>query len=110
MAQNARHEPSKHPAPNMPKHTIPCSLADYLAQHPPPNWAEAEDAYVFPELNAHASPGTALGNFIKALRPRDRGGAAAYADYSVPALPDRVSAGGLRPGGCNFLCEVTLEP
>ena len=79
------------------------TLADYLNQVRPANWAQAEDAYVFPELHAHGSPGTVLGNFMKAMRPNDRGGAVGYKDFAVPALPDRVSAGGLRPGGCNFL-------
>lgn len=57
--------------------------------------------FLFPllHLHAHNAPGSAMGLYIKALRVRDRGGAAAYSDYAVPSLPDRVSAGGLRPGG-----------
>mmetsp|Transcript_13334 Transcript_13334/g.33290 ORF Transcript_13334/g.33290 Transcript_13334/m.33290 type:complete len:122 (-) Transcript_13334:711-1076(-) len=34
-----------------------------------------------------------------------RGGAAKYAKFSVDALPDRVTAGGVRPGASNTLCK-----
>ena len=81
------------------------TLGDYLHSVRPANWTEAEDAYVFPDLHATGSPGTVLGNMIKALRPHERGGAAAYKNFAVPSLPDRVSAGGIRPGGCNFLAK-----
>ena len=81
------------------------ALADYLVLHAPPMWGAHKDAWVIPELHAHNAPGSAMGLYIKALRVRDRGGAAAYSDYAVPSLPDRVSAGGLRPGGCNTLAK-----
>mmetsp|Transcript_11864 Transcript_11864/g.25028 ORF Transcript_11864/g.25028 Transcript_11864/m.25028 type:complete len:152 (-) Transcript_11864:739-1194(-) len=42
------------------------------------------------------------------MQPLGRGGAAKYAKFShfsVDALPDRVTAGGVRPGASNTLCK-----
>ena len=52
-----------------------------------------------PTRRGGAAPlSTSARNWIKALRPRGRGGAVEYQDYTVASLPDRVSAGGIRSG------------
>ena len=50
------------------------ALGDFLALHAPANWAEG-DAWLIPELHKNKCPGTTIGDWIKALRPRERGGA-----------------------------------
>ena len=69
------------------------AMGDYLASAKPANWS-AGDAWVMPKLAVNTtSPGTTLGDWIRALRPRDRNGAAGYEDVAIAALPSRVSAG-----------------
>ena len=62
---------------------------------------------MIPELHGTSSPGTKLGDWLKALRPSSKGGAAGYAGkgYSVPSLPENVNAGGIRPGVSNMLSK-----
>lgn len=81
------------------------ALADYLVLQ---TGREAYDvhtaAWLFPELQKTKSPGTQIGNYIKALRPKVKG------------LPDDANAAGLRPGVINmcsacmpaeFVCAIT---
>ena len=58
-----------------------------------------------PELHSTDSPGAKLGDYLKALKPAKRGGAAAYAEFAVKELPDSVNAGGIRPGCSNLLSK-----
>ena len=83
------------------------ALGDYMAMHAPPLYDSDEPPWMIPELHVTSSPGTKLGDWLKALRPSSKGGAAGYAgkDYSVPSLPDNVNAGGIRPGVSNMLSK-----
>ena len=81
-------------------------LADYLVtQQDRVIYSEDEAAWVFPRLQKTKSPGTTVGNYIRALLPAARGG---HADFQkkgivVPQLPPGSNAGGIRPGVCNML-------
>ena len=83
------------------------ALGDYMAMHPPSLYDSEEPSWMIPELHVTSSPGTKLGDWLKALRPSSKGGAAGYAGkgYSVPLLPDNVNAGGIRPGVSNMLSK-----
>ena len=63
-------------------------------------------SWVFPVLQDHASPGTAIGGFIKALLPPERGGRKEYEDVSVHELPDGANASCLRPGAAMSMAEA----
>jgi hypothetical protein len=78
---------------------------DYLTLHEPPIYGSEEPVWLVPELHGTDSPGTKLGDYLKALKPTTRGGAAAYAEYTVKELPDSVNAGGIRPGCSNMLSK-----
>ena len=39
------------------------------------------------------------------MKPLARGGSKEYAAVAVPALPDNITAGGIRPGASNFLAR-----
>lgn len=80
-------------------------LGDYLVLHEPPIYNSDEPVWLVPELHGSDSPGTKLGDFLKALRPPQRGGANAYAEFAVKELPDSVNAGGIRPGCSNMLTK-----
>ena len=83
------------------------ALGDYMAMHAPPLYDSEEPSWMIPELHGTSSPGVKLGDWLKALRPLSKGGAAGYAGkgYSVPSLPDNVNAGGIRPGVSNMLSK-----
>ena len=79
------------------------ALGDNLALNRPPPSEDNVD-WLLPDLHAVCpKPGKRLGSYLKALLPRDRGGAATYARYAVANLPDDVSGAGLRPGVINAL-------
>ena len=81
-------------------------LADYLVCQPDRVvYSEDNPAWLFPRLQKTSSPGTTMGNFIKALLPADRGGHDDYQDavLVLPQLPPGITAGGIRPGVCNML-------
>ena len=82
------------------------ALGDYLICQPDRAiYSEDKAAWVFPKLQRTSSPGTTMGNYIKALLPSDRGGHGDYQDERVvlPQLAPGVTAGGIRPGACNSL-------
>ena len=82
------------------------ALADYLVCQPDRVvYSEDHPSWLFPRLQKTSSPGTTMGNFIKALLPADRGGHADYQDAALvlPQLPPGITAGGIRPGVCNML-------
>ena len=83
------------------------ALGDYMTMHPPTLYNSDEPSWMIPELHETGSPGQKLGDWLKALRPLGKGGAAAYAGkgYSVPSLPDNANAGGIRPGVSNMLSK-----
>mmetsp|Transcript_11867 Transcript_11867/g.25044 ORF Transcript_11867/g.25044 Transcript_11867/m.25044 type:complete len:409 (-) Transcript_11867:690-1916(-) len=84
------------------------ALGDYLAQSKPSVYNSDEPAWILPTLHNTNSPGTTIGSWLRAMQPLGRGGAAKYAKFShfsVDALPDRVTAGGVRPGASNTLCK-----
>ena len=83
------------------------ALGDYMTLHPPALYNSDEPSWMIPELHGTSSPGTKLGDWLKALRPLAKGGTTGYAGkgYSVPSLPDNVNAGGIRPGVSNFLSK-----
>ena len=83
------------------------ALADFMAMHAPPIYNSDEPSWIIPELHGTSSPGTKLGDWLRALRPCEKGGAAGYAGkgYSVPSLPENVNAGGIRPGVSNMLSK-----
>ena len=81
-------------------------LADYLVLQPdrvPYNAGQA--AWLIPELHTTKSPGTTLGNWIKALIPVERGGPGGKFG-SLDMLPADATAGGCRPGAGNELAPV----
>ena len=82
------------------------ALGDYLVLQPDRALYKEEDPnWLFPELQKTSSPGTTLGNYIKAVLPAERGGHKTYQKEHlvVHELPPGVTAGGLRPGACNEL-------
>lgn len=83
------------------------TLGDYLALQPPTSgiYKEGSAAWVFPNLQLTGSPGTTMGNYIRALLPLDRGGHIKYQDERIVLhdLPPGANAGGIRPGACNQL-------
>eukprot|EP00962_Isochrysis_galbana_P013785 scaffold3929_cov136-Isochrysis_galbana.AAC.1 len=83
------------------------TLGDYLALQPPTSgiYKEGSAAWVFPNLQLTGSPGTTMGNYIRALLPLDRGGHIKYQDEGIVLhdLPPGANAGGIRPGACNQL-------
>jgi hypothetical protein len=84
------------------------ALGDYLAFNPPPVYNSDEPCWAIPELHATSSPGTKLGDWLKALRLPNRGGATLYAEVAKeikPPLHDNINAGGIRPGCSNFLSK-----
>ena len=81
-------------------------LADYLVtQQDRVIYSEDEAAWVFPRLQKTKSPGTTVGNYIRALLPAARGGHADFQKHDIvlPKLPPGANAGGIRPGVCNML-------
>lgn len=66
-------------------------FADFLAASPMRPFFDGEAAFLFPELLKVTSPGTAIGNYIKACIPYVKG------------LSTNANAGGIRPGACNSL-------
>ena len=82
------------------------ALADYLVLQPDRAiYSDDDPAWFLPVLQKTGSPGTTLGNFIKALLPADRGGHDSFQDARLvlPELPPGATAGGLRPGASNEL-------
>jgi len=61
------------------------TLGDYLALQPPTSgiYKEGSAAWVFPNLQLTGSPGTTMGNYIRALLPLDRGGHIKYQDEGI---------------------------
>lgn len=83
------------------------ALADYMIMHPPLIYNTDEPSWMIHELHGTSSPGTKLGDWLRALRPLDKGGAAGYAGkgFFVPSLHENVNAGGIRPGVSNMLSK-----
>ena len=84
------------------------ALGDFMAFNPPPIYNSDEPSWMIPELHGTSSPGTKLGDWLKALRLPSRGGAAGYAEFAKeikPPLHDNINAGGIRPGCSNFLSK-----
>jgi hypothetical protein len=79
------------------------SLGDYLALRTPRAHDPDKPSWLLPALQQTNSPGTTMGNYVKALCPRDRGGHETYKDVAVSELPARANAGGFRPGASNML-------
>ena len=80
------------------------AFGDHLTLNIWPLGEDGEEAkWLFPTLRDSDSPGTMLGRWYAAMQPRDRGGAAQYADFCVPELPVGVSAAGVRRGVANEL-------
>jgi hypothetical protein len=87
------------------------ALLDYLALSHKELWYPEDEAkpdappspgaWVFPKLHALKSPGTAMGQFMKALVPGV--GAKEYKDFWVRGLRADVSMGATRPGVVNKL-------
>ena len=77
----------------------------YLTLQKPPLYNTDEPVWLVPELHGTDSPGKKLGDYLKALKPQHRGGAASYAEFAVKELFDSVNAGGIRPGVSNLLCK-----
>ena len=65
-------------------------------------YSEDDSSWLIPALQQTGSPGTTLGNYIRALLPADRGG---HKDFQDPrlVLPQLLPGGGIRPGGINAL-------
>ena len=53
------------------------ALGDYMTMHPPTLYNSDEPSWMIPELHETGSPGQKLGDWLKALRPLGKGGAAA---------------------------------
>jgi len=62
-------------------------------------------AWVFPELQQAKNPGTVIGDSMKALLPRERGGQAGHAHVSIQSLPDGINASSIRPGTANTMAQ-----
>ena len=80
------------------------SFGDILVLGDRYDFEEAEASWLLPRLQNTKSPGRAIGSYIRALQPKEKGGSAMYAQYAVPNLPEDANAGGIRPGVCNELC------
>lgn len=82
-------------------------FADYLSLRPeiePEDPTEADAvSWLCPELHRSSDPAKRLGDWIKALQPKERGGAARYAALAIDVLPDGCNASSLRAGVCNAL-------
>lgn len=65
-----------------------------------PNW-------LIPDLQSTKTPGVKIGNWLKALRPVDKGGSRKFEKFCVPELPDTASAAGMRHGS---LTDSILHP
>jgi hypothetical protein len=61
--------------------------------------------WLIPSLHHNAKPGTQLTVWVKALLPRELGGAAKYQEVAVTTLPLRASATGSRTGTINTLAS-----
>jgi hypothetical protein len=61
-----------------------------------PNW-------LIPDLQSTKTPGVKIGNWLKALRPVEKGGSKKFERFSVPELPDSASAAGMRHGSLSLL-------
>lgn len=59
---------------------------------------EDEALWLLPSLHRTVKPAQQIGNYIKDLRPVERGGSREYKDFSVDILPENPSAAGLRKG------------
>ena len=71
---------------------------------------DEEYHWLFPELSETNSPGTKLGDYIRALMPHHVEGAsknAQFKDYTVETLPPNANAAGIR-AGCVNLLHVTM--
>ena len=67
-----------------------------------PNW-------LIPDLQSSKTPGTKIGNWLKSLRPVDKGGSKKYANFSVPELPDSASAAGMRHGSLSIYLYLSFS-
>ena len=76
-----------------------------MISRPPPIYNSDTPAWLIPELHVTGTPAQKLGLYLKDLLPRPRGGAASFSKVAVAALPDDVSAAGVRPGASNTLAK-----
>ena len=84
-------------------------------------WREAEEGgkkmFLLPDLIAEkdgkqtfAGASTKIGNYLKAMQPKDRGGQASWAHVAIETLPPQPTAAGFRPGAADTLCiSVPVE-
>ena len=79
-------------------------LADFLATHVLPTYKMWQATFLFSGMQ-DATCGTKVGDFMKALLPVKRGGLKRYAEHAVHDLPERPSAGGIRPACINLLVK-----
>ena len=80
-------------------------FADFLAVGPKDVYDDGSP-FIFPNLAALKQPGSAVGNYIKALQ---RGGAGAlqkYASVALDCLPKEPCAAGIRHGCCNSMAAL----
>jgi hypothetical protein len=83
------------------------ALGDRLATESRDTWYEANEEYhwLFPDLTGTTTPGTRIGEYMKALFPHGVAGSSnkEYKDYVVESLPENVSAASIRAGAANKL-------
>ena len=84
------------------------ALGDRLATESRDSWFHDDEEYhwLFPDLSDTESPGTRIGEYIKALLPHDVSGSSKsklYKDYVVETLPADSNAASIRAGCANML-------
>lgn len=91
-------------------------FGDHLAMRAQKAYVEGIPDYLFPSLKSVKYPGTKIGEFMRALKPRDEGGSEGYKQVAIDGsdvgidgewfasrLPADTCAGGIRPGTINML-------
>ena len=79
------------------------SFGDYLTTGVL-NDQRGDVAWLFPDLQSTKSPGTTIGNYMKAVCPSS-GPSSKYGRFIVPELPRDPCAAGIRPGVINTLAS-----
>ena len=91
------------------------ALGDRLATESRDSWFHNDDEeyhWLFPDLSDIESPGTRIGEYIKALSPLDLSGSSRsklFKDYVVETLPADSNAAGIRAGCANMLHVAMQE-
>ena len=86
------------------------AFADYLLMVGYGVYDKTEPSWMLPDLKSTSQPAAKLGSQMKALLPKERGGAVGYQHVAVKSLKDDLAGAGMRHGAVDQLqCMAPIE-